>query len=111
MAAIKKEDFEKAMENLKKLGGKMKEVARVIEKDTIYGAQIGKLKLQILGLEKDKNNKLKEVGKTAYKLVCSGKLKEVSVTKQCSEIKNLEKTIKRQKAEITQLMQKIKEKS
>ncbi len=111
MAAIKKEDLKKAMENLKKLGGKMKEVARVIEKDTICGAQIGKLKLKILGLERDKNNKLKEIGKTTYKLVCSGKIKEVSVAKQCSEIKNLDKAIKQQKAEIAKLIEKIKEKS
>ena len=108
MAKIKKKDVEKAMEGLRKLGGKVKEVAKIIEKDAVYGTQVGKLRIKILALERDKFNQFREIGKVAYKLFLSKKLKDATLAKQCTQLNNIEKAIKKQHAEITKLKKSFK---
>lgn len=110
MAKIKKQDVDKALESLRRLGGKMKEVAKIIEKDAIYGTQIGKIKIKVLALERDRFNNLREIGKTAYKLFLSKKLKDATLTKQCAQLKNIENAIKKQNAEIAKLKKNFKNK-
>lgn len=107
MVTIKKEDVERARKSLKKLGGKMKEIAKALKEDVTYGAQIGKLELKNLCLEKDKLLKLKKIGEITYKLVRSGKMNNPALAKECAELATIEKTIKKQRAEINKIRKKI----
>ncbi|MFH1238565.1 MAG: hypothetical protein V1653_00465 [bacterium] len=107
MATIKKEDIQRAKKNLKKFGSKVKEIAMALKEDAIYGAQIGNLGIKNLGLERDRLLKLKKIAEMTYKLVRTGKIKNVALAKECAELETIEKTIKKQKAQISQISKKI----
>ncbi|MFH1783450.1 MAG: hypothetical protein ABH868_00920 [bacterium] len=108
MATIQKRDVEKALASLRKFGGKMKSVAKVIEKDAIYGTKVGQIKFKMIALEGSKLNKLREVGKVAYSLYSRKKIRDAALSKQCKQLENIDKSLKKLKAEITKLTTQFK---
>jgi hypothetical protein len=107
MSSIKKEDIQRAKKNLKKFGSKVKKIAMALKEDATYGAQIGSLGIQNIGLEKDKWLKIKKIADITIKLVKSGKLSNPVLVKECAELDKIEKTIKKQRADIKKISKKI----
>jgi len=104
---LAKQSEGKIVEASKKLSGEASGIARRGEEKIIGASRIGKISLDIMGLKRKKENKLKEIGDKVY-LLGPEKIDQPSVKKLCREVKKIESEIKKKEKEIKILKKVVK---
>ena len=98
-----KKFWDRAVKGLKTLGDEAAELAKRGEEEVIKASKKGKLRLDIVGLKRKKEEKFKEMGANVYKLGIERKIDQPSVRKLSQEIKKIEGDIKTKESQIKAL--------
>jgi hypothetical protein len=72
----------------------IKDTAKIVEQDAVYGARIGKVKIKEMQYEQKKLQKLIEIGRRTYFLYKKGEIKDSQLKDLCKQMFMLEKTSK-----------------
>jgi len=82
-------------------------MARRGEEKIIGASRMGKLSLDLMGLKRRKENKLKEIGGKVYR-AGPEKIDQPSLKKLCKEVKKIESEIRKKEREIKSLKKMVK---
>jgi hypothetical protein len=99
----------KAEKQLKELGAKAVKIAKGLQEEALYGVKIGKLKVEELGLESKKAKLFQQIGTETFKLVKGNKLKNSKISKLCAQIDEIDRQIRKKKADSSLLKKKLSE--
>ncbi len=97
----------KIVEASRKLGKDATVMARRGEEKLIGVSRMGKLSLDVLGLKKKKENKLKEIGGKVY-LTGPEKVDQTLLKKLCREAKKIDGEVKKKEREVKTLKKMLK---
>ncbi len=97
--------WDRAVKGLKTLGDEAVEIYKRGEEEVVKVSKAGKLRLEIVGLKRKREEKFKELGAKAYKLGIERKIDQPSVKKLSQGIKKIEKDIKDKETRIKTLRQ------
>ncbi|MCK4261536.1 hypothetical protein KAU86_00850 [bacterium] len=96
-----------AVRRLKRLGDEAGELTKRWEtrakEEVVKVSRMGKLKLDIVGLKRNREEKFRELGAKSYKLGVWRKIDQPSVKKLCQEIKKIEGDLKDKKSQVKAL--------
>lgn len=104
---ISKRSEGKIVEASRKLGKDATVMAKRGEEKLIGVSQIGKLSLDILGLKRKKESKLKEIGGKVY-LAGPDKADQILLKKLCREVKKIDDEAKKKEREVKALKKMLK---
>ena len=95
--------WEQAKVNLSHLGEKTVRLARRGEKELVRASKIGKLQLDIVGLNMKKDDTFKEIGKKMFELQKKGKASAAKFTGSFNQIDAYNRQIEEKKSQINKL--------
>lgn len=72
----------------------LKDTAKIVKQDTIYGTQIGKIKIKEIQYEHKKLQKLIEIGRKTYFLYKKGEIQNPQLKELCKQLSMLENNAK-----------------
>jgi len=101
--------WEKAEKQLKELSSKAVKIAKGLQEQALYGVKMGKLKVEELGLESKKAKLFQQIGSETFKLVKDNKLKNSKISKLCAEVDQIDREIRKKRANSASLKKKISE--
>ncbi len=104
---LSKRSEEKIVEASRKFGKEATGMARRGEEKIIGVSRMGKLSLDLMGLKKRKEEKLKEIGAEVYR-AGPDKLNLSSLKKLCKEVKKMEGEVGKKEKEIKTLKKMVK---
>lgn len=96
----KYEIWEDAKKNFEKITGKVAELAHKGKEESVVAYKIAKLKIKIMSLNHNMDEKFQELGKEAFKLCGNSKIKNPGLLNVCKEIQELKSVVKDKEIEI-----------
>ncbi len=96
--------WQEAKENLKTLGQRTLKLAQKGEKEVVRASKVGKVQLDIVSINLNKENAFRQAGKKAYEMhTKKGEIQSAKLTSLFSQIDKLNQQIKGKKAKIAKL--------
>lgn len=96
--------WQEAKENLKELGQKTMKLAQRGEKEVVRASKIGKLQLDIVGVNLKKENIFRQAGKKAYEMQSKkGEIASAKLASLFNQINKLNQQVKAKKTQISKL--------
>ena len=96
--------WQQAKKNLKELGQKTMKLAQKGEEEVVRASKIGKLQLDIVGINLKKENIFRQAGKKVYEAhFKKGEIKPAKLTSLFNQTDKLSQQIKAKKAKISRL--------
>ena len=86
-----------------KLGRDTAKLAKRGEEEVVRASKIGKLKLEVMGLERNKGLLYQKIGEKTIDLCNKGKIEEATLKPLCNQIYKLDSQIKKKQAEIKKI--------
>ncbi len=93
---------------LKNFSQTIKDAAKIVQQNIIYGARLGNVKLKELKYEQKKLEKLIEIGRTTYSLYKKGLITDKKLQDLCKQLSMLESTVKTYHTIATEYKKKLK---
>ena len=72
----------------------IKDTAKIVERDAVYGVRIGKVKIKEMQYEQKKLQQLIEIGRKTYFLYKKGEIKDIQLKDLCKQMVVLENSSK-----------------
>lgn len=92
-----------ARESLSRFGKEAAIVAKKGKKEALRAARIGKLRLDIIGIDRKKDEKLEEMGLKAHGLLSKGEIQDPELKELSKQVEELLAQLKRNEAEIEKI--------
>ena len=96
--------WQDARENLKRLGQRTMKLAQRGEEEVVRASKIGRLQLDIVGINLKKENIFRQLGKKAHEMHArKGEIKSARLTSLFGQVNKLNQQVKSKKAKIARL--------